>query len=53
VKYIVPDRFKVGYGLSLPKGRGQKLIDTNPGKTAREDIKPAINGDTGKITDDV
>ena len=33
----------------LPKGRGLKLIDAAPGKTALEDIVPVIDGVAGKL----
>ncbi|MGV0977194.1 MAG: DNA gyrase C-terminal beta-propeller domain-containing protein, partial [Azonexus sp.] len=33
----------------LPKGRGLKLIDAAPGKTALEEILPVINGAAGKL----
>ena len=33
----------------LPKGRGLKLIDAVPGKTALEDIIPVVDGVAGKL----
>jgi len=33
----------------LPKGRGLKLIDAAPGKTALEDIAPVVDGVAGKL----
>ncbi len=33
----------------LPKGRGLKLIDADPGKTALEDILPVVDGIAGKL----
>lgn len=33
----------------LPKGRGVKLIDADPGKTALEEIVPVIDGAAGKL----
>ena len=33
----------------LPKGRGLKLIDAAPGKTALEEILPLIDGAAGKL----
>jgi len=33
----------------LPKGRGLKLIDAAPGKTALEEILPVIDGAAGKL----
>jgi len=33
----------------LPKGRGLKLIDAAPGKTALEEILPVIDGSAGKL----
>ena len=33
----------------LAKGRGLKLIDASPGKTALEDILPIIDGSVGKL----
>ncbi|MGB9354604.1 MAG: DNA gyrase subunit A, partial [Azonexus sp.] len=33
----------------LPKGRGLKLIDADPGKTALEDILPVVDGVAGKL----
>ena len=36
----------------LPKGRGLKLIDAAPGKTALEAIEPVIDGVAGKLKGD-
>jgi len=36
----------------LPKGRGLKLIDSAPGKTALEAIEPVIDGVAGKLKGD-
>ena len=33
----------------LPKGRGLKLIDADPGKTALDDILPVVDGVAGKL----
>ena len=33
----------------LPKGRGLKLIDAAPGKTALDDILPVVDGSAGKL----
>ena len=33
----------------LPKGRGLKLIDADPGKTALEEILPVVEGAAGKL----
>ena len=33
----------------LPKGRGLKLIDADPGKTALDEIIPVVGGVAGKL----
>ncbi len=41
--------FAIGEIRLLPKGRGLKLIDAAPGKTALEEILPVIDGAAGKL----
>ncbi len=41
--------FNIDEVRQLPKGRGLKLIDAAPGKTALEEIIPVVDGAAGKL----